>query len=68
MNRWMPWRTWLHGLGAAAIGGSASAITAAVGDPQTFNLSHSGLISLMRTAIVAGLLTGVAYLVKSPLP
>ena len=68
VSRWAHLRTWLHGLGAAAIGGAASAITAAVGDPQTFNLSHSGLSSLARTAFVAGALTGAAYLAKSPLP
>ena len=71
----MNWRTWLHGLGAAFIGGGASGIVAAQTAmgiaPDTFNYA-SGLAKMAKLAgivfLVSGGLSAAAYLKQSPLP
>lgn len=68
-------RKWLHGLGAAAIGGGASAITSSVTvgalAPDKFNfgnqLGHM-LIMVAALFVVNGVLSAMAYLKQSPLP
>ena len=71
----MTTRTWLHGLGAAFIGGGASAVTGAftagVIAPQSFNMGDQlgNSVKLMVTAFCFnGLITTFAYLKQSPLP
>lgn len=58
---------WLHGLGAAFIGGSASMVSVVVVSPDTFNLG-SGWRNLVEVCIVNGIITAAAYLKTSPLP
>jgi hypothetical protein len=62
-------RIWLHGLGAAAIGSSASSIATILVAPDRFNLtSLSGTGHVFMVAVVAGVVNAAAYLAKSPLP
>ena len=58
---------WLHGLGAAAITGGASALTAGMIDPETFNL-QTGWKNVGMLAAVNAVLGAAAYLKQSPLP
>lgn len=69
--------TWLHGLGAAFIGGGSGAVSAAFGvnivDPKDWNMtdwSHSRhMLFLMGIVFfIQGALTAFAWLSKSPLP
>jgi hypothetical protein len=60
-------RSWIHGLGAAFIGGSASAITSVVITPEILQWDD-GMKRLLKGALIAGFLTAAAYLKKSPLP
>ncbi len=66
----MNWRGWLHGLGAAAVGGSATAIGGAVGasfaGQDVFTLAFWKIVG--GCAILGGLMSMVAYLKQSPLP
>lgn len=62
-------RIWLHGLGAAAIGSSASSVATILVAPDRFNLtSLIGFGHVCMVAIVAGMVNAAAYLAKSPLP
>jgi hypothetical protein len=68
-------KSWLHGLGAAFIGGGASAVTAGVVapaiNPQAFNFgAQIGPLAKLAAAIfvVSGAMSAFAYLAKSPLP
>ena len=69
------WETWLKGILAAAIAGSAHGIItgfAAVGiDPMHFNL-QAGLRATLAIAMVSAAMSGIigvaAYLKQSPLP
>jgi len=62
-------RVWLHGLGAAAIGSSASSLATILVAPDRFNLTTlAGGGHVLMIAIVAGLVNAAAYLAKSPLP
>ena len=71
----MTFRIWIHGLGAAFIGGGAGAVTSSFivtqMAPSVFNFG-SGFNPLMKlvagTFFVNGLLATAAYLAKSPLP
>lgn len=58
---------WVKGLAAAAISGAASAVTAVVVDPMTFNLEE-GLHKLMTFAAVQALVGVSLYLKTSPIP
>ncbi len=59
----MKWKTWLKGLAAAAIGGSATVATQIATSQQTPNFEQIGI-----GAGIGGLVTALAYLMKSPLP
>lgn len=62
-------RAWLHGLGAAAIGSSASSVATILVAPDRFNLtSLKGTADVFLVALVAGVVNAAAYLAKSPLP
>lgn len=58
---------WVKGLAAAAISGAASAVTAAVVDPTTFNLQE-GWQKLATFAAVQALVGVALYLKTSPIP
>ncbi len=64
------WRAWLHGLGAALIGGAATAGSGALGamvagiDP----LSSAFWKITLGACIGGGVISALAYLSKSPLP
>jgi uncharacterized membrane protein YadS len=62
------WKTWLHGLGAAVIGGAAAAATAAFAEPKDFNFTHAGLIAFAKVVIIGAAIPTLAYLRQSPLP
>lgn len=68
---------WLYGLGAAAIGGGAAAVTSGLTSmgfaPDKFNLSSgAGMLRLLgligANFLVSGLLNAMFYLRQSPLP
>jgi len=68
-------RKWIHGLGAAAIGGGASAVTAGVTvsaiRPDSFNFAGQvwPTLELMGVLfVVNGIMSAFAYLKQSPLP
>jgi len=71
----MNWKAWIHGLGAAFIGGGASGLVAAQAaagiSPNDFNYS-TGLGKMAKLAlsvfVVSGALSAFAYLKQSPLP
>lgn len=60
------WRTWLHGLIAAAIGGAANAITMVVVDPLEFNFAQWG--PLWKVSIVSAVVNAAFYLKHAKLP
>lgn len=67
----LSWQGWLYGLGAAVIGGGASAVAAGfaqvITDPTHADVYH--LAALMGTTfVIAGMISAAAYLSKSPLP
>lgn len=62
-------KMWLHGLGAALIGGAASAVTVTLVAPDQFNLFDP--VALQRLVSVVGvsaIVSAAAYLKQSPLP
>lgn len=62
-------KSWLHGLGAAFIGASAATLTTVLSAPQQYNFTtRSGLVHIALSAVVAGVGSAAAYLLKSPLP
>jgi hypothetical protein len=62
-------RLWLHGLGAAFIGGGATSLSTVLVAPDRFNMtSLSGFEHLLTVAIVAGIVSAAGYLKQSPLP
>lgn len=68
-------RQWVHGLGAAVIGGGSSAVTAGVTvsaiRPDAFNFSGQvwpTLELMLALFIVNGFVAAFAYLKQSPLP
>jgi len=62
-------RLWLHGLGAAFIGGGATSLSTVLVAPDRFNMtSLSGFGHLVVVAIVAGIVSAAGYLKQSPLP
>ena len=60
-------RHWLHGLGAALVGGGANAVTVIVLDPLKFNL-QDGWKNLLTAVIVSSIVSAALYLKQSPLP
>lgn len=63
----MNWKPWLHGLGSAFIGGGASAVSASIIDPATFNIGD-GFGNMLSLWAVNGLVGAAFYLKQSPLP
>jgi hypothetical protein len=64
-----PTRVWLHGLGAAFIGASASSVGAILVAPDRFNLTTmSGLRNVILSSGLSGLSAAALYLKSSPLP
>ena len=61
-------KVWLHSLIAAAIGGGASALSAALVSPDTFNLSPAGLKHLGLVALFGVAVPVLALLKQSPIP
>jgi hypothetical protein len=64
----MDWRIWAKGLAAAVIGGSASALAAALTAPDVFAMTRLGVVRLGKVSVAAAVLNAAAYLKKSPLP
>lgn len=64
----MNWKTWLHSLVAAAIGGASNAMLGAVAMPETFNFTHQGWENLAKLAIMGGIVPVLTLLKQSPLP
>ena len=60
-------RHWLHGLGAAFIGGGANAVTVMAIDPMKFNLQE-GWKNLVTAFLVSGIVNAAFFLKQSPLP
>lgn len=63
----MKTRHWLHGLGAAVIGGGANAVTVIILDPLKFNL-QDGWKNLLTAVVVSSIVSCALYLKQSPLP
>ena len=62
-------RLWLHGLGAAFIGGAATSLATILVDSEKFNIdTFLGLQHLAVVAVVAGIVSAAGYLKQSPLP
>jgi len=62
-------RLWLHGLGAAFIGGAATSLATILVDSERFNIgTFLGLQHLAVVAVVAGIVSAAGYLKQSPLP
>ncbi|WP_263415348.1 hypothetical protein [Terriglobus albidus] len=62
-------RLWLHGLGAAFIGGAATSLATVLVDSEKFNIDTLlGLQHLAFVAMVAGIVSAAGYLKQSPLP
>lgn len=61
-------RVWAKGLAAAVIGGSASALAAALSAPDVFTMTQPGVVRLMKLSLVGAVLNAAAYLKQSPLP
>jgi len=62
------WRSWIHGLVSAFVGGAAASITAGVIAPESFNTTNGGLQKLGLLMLVSGFVTAAAYLKQSPIP
>jgi hypothetical protein len=61
------WKAWLHGVASAFITGGATAFSASLIKPETFNLG-AGFHDLLKLALASGLIGASAYLKNSPLP
>jgi hypothetical protein len=64
----MNWKQWLHTLVAYAIGGAATALSAAAVMPATFNFTHDGLVNLGKIAFAGAWYPVLTFLKQSPLP
>mgnify|MGYP001554629127 CR=1 FL=1 len=64
----MNWKTWLHSLVAAAIGGASNAALGAVAMPETFNFTHQGWLNLGKLAFMGAVVPVLTLLKQSPLP
>ena len=70
-------KLWLHGLGAALVGGGSGAVSAVFGvnmiDPKDWNLgtvgglAHMGLLMVV-VFVINGAITAFAWLSKNPVP
>lgn len=59
---------WFYGLVSAFIGAASSAVTASIVAPESFNLSHAGLLKIGELCVVSGGVAVAMYLKQSPLP
>lgn len=64
----MKWKAWFHSLAAYAIGGAATALSAAAVMPATFNFTHDGLVNLGKIAFAGAWYPVLTFLKQSPLP
>ena len=64
----MNWKTWLHSLAAAAIGGASTAALTSFAIPDTFNFTHAGLINLGKVTLIGAIVPVLTLLKQSPLP
>lgn len=65
----MTFKQWLHGLGAAIIGGAASAVTVVIVAPDQFNIYDPAALDRLGSVIlVSALVSAALYLKQSPLP
>ena len=64
----MDWKTWLHSLIAAGIGGASSAALGIFAMPNTFNFTHDGLIALGKMVLIGAVVPVLTLLKQSPLP
>jgi hypothetical protein len=66
----MNWKKWLHGLGAAVIGGASTAVGGALGATvagvDVFAVQFWKIVG--GAAVFGGLMNAIAYLKQSPLP
>lgn len=62
------WKSWLHSLFAAAIGGAATALSGVLTMPETFNFSHDGLVHIGKIAAGGAIIPVLTLLKQSPLP
>lgn len=58
----------MQSLLAAAIGGGANAMLGAIAMPDTFNLTHAGLLNLAKITVIGILVPVLTLLKQSPLP
>jgi hypothetical protein len=63
----MNWKTWLHGLGSAFVGGGANVVATMAIDPEDFNIS-AGMHKVLTLWLASGLISAALYLKQSPLP
>ena len=68
MKQFSDWKTWVHGLAAAAIGGGANAVTLIIVEPSKFNATASGWKNLGTAVLVSGIVSAALYLKQSPVP
>jgi hypothetical protein len=62
-------RAWLHGLGAAFVGSSASSLGAILVAPNEFNLTTlHGVRNVILSSGLSGISAAALYLKSSPLP
>jgi hypothetical protein len=64
----MNWKPWLYSLISACIGAAASGVTSMVVAPESFNMTHTGLIKLCEMCVANAILAAALYLKQSPLP
>lgn len=62
----MNWKTWLKGLVAAVVGGTASSVGVVIADPKY--MSGEGYAVVAKVAAIGALTHLVLYLQKSPIP
>jgi len=61
-------KTWLHSLLAAAIGGGANALLGVVAMPDTFNFTTQGMENIGKIALIGVAVPVLTLLKQSPLP
>jgi hypothetical protein len=61
-------KVWIHGLAAAGVSAFASAASGAIALPSVFTFDKTGLVNMVKLAIVPAMLAVFAYLRSSPVP
>jgi hypothetical protein len=64
----MTWKSWIHSIVAAAIGGAASALGAVFVDPNAFNFTLAGWENIGKIALAGAIIPVLTLLKQSPLP